>query len=114
VVYGDRDERTVRGGGVGVGIEEPATGPTNNLAPAWTRVGDILVNTFNRIDERFDAVDRRFDRVERRLDDVQGQLNRFEVATEARFNRIDAAIERLTAHLIRNEMKEPGRGGSAQ
>jgi hypothetical protein len=66
----------------------------------WRQVGDSIVSVHSRIDERFDRVDAR-------LDGIDARLDRMELANERRFNRIDAQIERLVAHVIRDETNSP-------
>jgi hypothetical protein len=80
------------------------------LSRAWIAVGGALVASirhtdarFDAVDRRFEAVDRRFDRVEQRVDDLQAQLNSFEIATNKRFDRIDAQLERLIDYVVRKE-----------
>ena len=94
---------------------------------------DAVDRRFDAVDRRFDQVDARFDRVESRLDRVEtrldgvetrlhgvetrldrvetdlkalrGQVNRFEVATNERFDRLDGRIEYLIGLIIRAETK---------
>jgi len=87
---------------------------------------DAVDRRFDAVDRRFDQVDARFDRVEARLDRVEtrldrvearldrvetdlkalrGQVNRFEVATNERFDRLDGRIEYLIGLIIRAETK---------
>ena len=94
---------------------------------------DAVDRRFDQVDARFDRVESRLDRVETRLDGVEtrlhgvetrldgvetrldrvetdlkalrGQVNRFEVATNERFDRLDGRIEYLIGLIIRAETK---------
>ena len=94
---------------------------------------DAVDRRFDQVDARFDQVESRLDRVETRLDGVEtrlhgvetrldgvetrldrvetdlkalrGQVNRFEVATNERFDRLDGRIEYLIGLIIRAETK---------
>lgn len=59
----------------------------------WRQVGDSLVSVHSRIDARFDAIETRLDRME--------------LANERRFDRIDARLEVLVAHIMRDETTSP-------
>jgi tetrahydromethanopterin S-methyltransferase subunit G len=97
----------------------PAPDIESELSRAWIAVGAALMGNIRHTDVRFDAVDRRFDAVDRRLDRVEtrldrvetdlkalrGQVNRFEVATNERFDRLDGRIEYLIGLIIRAETK---------
>jgi hypothetical protein len=71
----------------------------------WRQVGDSIVSVHTRIDERFDRVETRLDGIDARLDGIDGRLDRMELANERRFSRIDAQLERLVAHIVRDETK---------
>jgi septal ring factor EnvC (AmiA/AmiB activator) len=94
---------------------------------------DAVDRRFDQVDARFDRVESRLDRVETRLDGVEtrlhgvetrldrvetrldrvetdlkalrGQVNRFEVATNERFDRLDGRIEYLIGLIIRAKTK---------
>jgi len=57
------------------------------------------------VETRLDGVEARLDRVETDLKALRGQVNRFEVATNERFDRLDGRIEYLIGLIIRAETK---------
>jgi septal ring factor EnvC (AmiA/AmiB activator) len=73
---------------------------------------DGVETRLHGVETRLDGVETRLDRVEARLDRVEtdlkalrGQVNRFEVATNERFDRLDGRIEYLIGLIIRAETK---------
>jgi chaperonin cofactor prefoldin len=106
---------------------------TDDTTHLWRQVGDLIIRGQSRTDARLDHLEGRFDHLEGRFDHLEGRFDHFECrfdhlegdvavlktevaetkdrlgrlerATESRFNRVDAQLERLITLVQRAETK---------
>jgi septal ring factor EnvC (AmiA/AmiB activator) len=85
-------------------VETRLDGVETRLHGVETRL-DRVETRLDGVEARLDGVEARLDRVETDLKALRGQVNRFEVATNERFDRLDGRIEYLIGLIIRAETK---------
>lgn len=103
-----------------MGSQDQTLQRDDDLTALWRQAGE-LIRGQSRQDVRFDRVEAKLDHIEGDVavlttdiavlkTDIVGtkeQLGRLGRATESRFNRIDAQLERLIALIQRAETKQP-------
>jgi hypothetical protein len=90
----------------------PGQQVSEEIAGLWRQMGNVT-RAVTLFDVRFDRIDGdiavlKTDVAEIKTDlgATKEQLNRLERATESRFNRVDAQLERLVALIQRDEFKK--------
>jgi hypothetical protein len=95
-----------------MGTQDPTRRPAGDLSGLWRQVGEQLVFGQARFDARLDRLEGdvavlRTDVAVLKTDvgTLRDQLGRLERATDSRFNRVDAQLERLITLVQRDETK---------
>jgi hypothetical protein len=95
-----------------VGTQDPAQGLSDDRPGGWRQVNDLIVRGLSHIDARFDRLEgdvaglkTGVAGLKTGMAETNARLDRFERATERRFEGVDAQFERVFGLIRRDEVK---------